>query len=151
MPSWPITEIKELLEPVVAHLGYSIYAVDQLGPGGRTLRISIDKDPAVSIDDCSRVAEVVGPLLDQSEIVPGSYTLEVSSPGAERPIRNRAEYERFVGRRVNVKYQLGPSDGVIEGPLMAVDDGGIAVQGRSGEVMHLAWEDVVFGRLALKL
>ena len=103
MPSWPIAEITKLLEPSLAHMGYSVYAIEQAGQGGRTLRIAIDKpDGFISLDDCQRVSEVAGPLLDQANLIPQSYTLEVSSPGAERPLRDRAEYERFVGHRVNV-------------------------------------------------
>ena len=95
MPSWPIAEITKLLEPSLAHMGYSVYAIEQAGQGGRTLRIAIDKtDGFISLDDCQRVSEVAGPLLDQANLIPQSYTLEVSSPGAERPLRDRAEYER---------------------------------------------------------
>ena len=99
MATWPIEEIQQLLEPTLAHMGYSIYALGQAGGGGRTLRITIDKPEGfISLDDCERVSVVAGPLLDQADLIPGPYTLEVSSPGAERKLRDRTEYERFVGR-----------------------------------------------------
>src|SRR5215211_2734927 len=98
MAPWPMEEIRHLLEPTLAHLGYSVYALDRSGNSGRTLRVTIDKrDGVVSLDDCQRVSEIVSPLLDQADLVPDSYVLEVSSPGAERELRDRAEYERFVG------------------------------------------------------
>src|SRR5579859_2720941 len=116
MPSWPMEEIQALLEPIVTHLGYSVYKVDQVGPGGRTLRLAIDRTQgSISIEDCTRVAEVVSPVLDQADLISGSYTLEVSSPGAERPLRDRGEYERFLGRKVNVRYHTGDAEGVLEG------------------------------------
>ncbi len=148
MPSWPIQQIRELLEPTLAHLGYDIYELQQGGGGGRTLRIAIDKrEGFISIDDCERVSRLAGPLLDQVDLIPESYTLEVSSPGAERPLRDRAEYERFLGQKVNVRYRAGAAEGVLEGSLVAVDDAGIAIRGHKSEVLHLPWEDVIKGRL----
>ena len=152
MPSWPIAEITKLLEPSLAHMGYSVYAIEQAGQGGRTLRIAIDKPEGfVSIEDCERVSQLAGPLLDQADLIPQSYTLEVSSPGAERPLRNRAEYERFVGHRVNVRYRAGESEVALEGMLTAVGDEGISVSGRKGEVSDLGWGDLISGRLVAAL
>jgi ribosome maturation factor RimP len=152
MPSWPIAEITKLLEPSLAHMGYSIYEIEQAGPGGRTLRIAIDKTEGfISLDDCERVSQVAGPLLDQADLIPQSYTLEVSSPGAERELRDRAEYERHVGRRVNVRYRSGEGEVALEGTLTAVDDEGISVSGRKGEVSGLAWRDLISGHLVASL
>jgi ribosome maturation factor RimP len=152
VPSWPIAEISKLLEPSLAHMGYSIYAIEQAGQGGRTLRIAIDKSAGfISLDDCERVSQVAGPLLDQANLIPQSYTLEVSSPGAERQLRDRAEYERFVGRRVNVRYRSGEVEVALEGTLTAVDDDGISVTGRRGEVSGLPWPDLIAGRLVASL
>ena len=152
MPSWPISEITKLLEPSLAHMGYSLYAVQQAGQGGRTLRITIDKPEGfISIDDCERVSQVAGPLLDQADLIADSYTLEVSSPGAERPLRDRAEYERFVGRRVNVRYRSGEAEVALEGVLAGVEDAGITVRGRRDEVTQLTWNDIIAGRLVASL
>lgn len=132
-------------------MGFEVYDLQQAGPGGRTLRLFIDRhDGSITIDDCERVSGVVGPLLDQADLVPGGrYDLEVSSPGADRPLRNRADYERFTGRRVNIRYRSGDSETVLEGELVAVDDAGIAVSGRRAEVFHLAWADIVAARLTV--
>jgi ribosome maturation factor RimP len=151
MPSWPIASIRELLEPTLTHMGYEIYAVEQSGNTGRTLRIAIDRPEGISLEDCERVSQVAGPLLDQADLIPGSYSLEVSSPGAERPLRSRGEYERFLGRRVNVRYRVGSAEAVIEGHLAAVDGAGIAVQGKAGLVEHLPWDDILAARLAVEI
>lgn len=152
MPTWPIPSIRELLEPTLAHMGYEIYALEQSGSGGRTLRIAIDRPEGITIDDCQRVSEVVGPLLDQADLISGGrYELEVSSPGAERPLRDRGDYDRFIGKKVNVRYRAGDSEAVIEGELVAVDDAGIAVGGRRGEVFHLPWDDILAARLTVSL
>jgi ribosome maturation factor RimP len=154
MPTWPIPSIRELLEPTLNHMGYELYSIDQSGHAGRTLRISIDHVEPITIEDCERVSRVAGPLLDHSDLIEGRYDLEVSSPGAERPLRSHQEYERFNGRRVNVRYRSGETETVIEGQLVAVDTAGIAVQasgarGRAPVIVHIGWDDVVAGRLAV--
>ena len=85
MPTWPITSIRDLLEPTLEHMGYELYAVEQSGQSGRTLRISIDHNEPITIEDCERVSRVAGPLLEHANLIQGPYDLEVSSPGAERP------------------------------------------------------------------
>ena len=156
MPTWPITSLRELLEPTLNHMGYDLYAIDQSGQSGRTLRISIDHNDPISIDDCERVSRVAGPLVDRSNLIDGPYELEVSSPGAERPLRNRQDYERFNGKRVNIRYRSGETETVVEGQLVAVDAAGIAVQaqaqrGRAQLIVHMGWEDIVAGRLAVSI
>ena len=152
MPTWPLVEIQKLLEPTLWHMGYSIYSLSQAGRGGRTLRITIDKQEGfISLDDCERVSQVAGPLLDQADLIADSYTLEVSSPGAERNLRDRAEYERFVGRKVNIRYRSGETEVALEGQLASVDDGGVLIRGRKDEVTNLRWTDIIAGRLVASL
>lgn len=156
MPTWPISSLRELLEPTLNHMGYDLYALDQSGRSGRTLRISIDHDEPITIDDCERVTKVVAPLIERSNLIGGPYELEVSSPGAERPLRNHHDYERFHGNRVNIRYRSGETETVIEGQLVAVDAAGIAVQaqaqrGRAPVIVHIGWNDIVAGRLAVAI
>ena len=156
MPTWPIASIKELLEPTLNHMGYELYALDQSGQSGRTLRISIDHSAPITIDDCERVSKIAGPIIDRSRLIAGAYDLEVSSPGAERPLKARKDYDRFHGKRVNIRYKAGESESIVEGQLIAVDDAGIAVQapgarGRAPVISHISWEDVVAGRLAVAI
>ena len=157
MPTWPITSLKELLEPTLNHMGYELYSLEQSGQSGRTLRVSIDHNEPITIDDCQRVSRVAGPLIDRSNLIDGPYDLEVSSPGAERPLRSPGDYERFNGKRVNIRYRSGETETVIEGQLVAVDAAGIAVQqaqthrGRAPVIVHIGWSDVVAGRLAVAI
>lgn len=152
MPTWPLDQIQQLLEPTLAHMGYSIYALQQAGGAGRTLRIVIDKENGfVSLDDCARVSQVASPLLDQADLIRDSYTLEVSSPGAERDLRDRREYERFVGHTVNVRYHAGDVEVVLEGKLETVDEDGIVVLGGRGRTARVEWNEVIKGRLVASL
>ena len=156
MPTWPIPSIKELLEPTLNHMGYELYSLDQSGHSGRTLRISIDHAEPITIEDCERVSRVAGPLLDHARLIDGPYDLEVSSPGAERPLRGKDDYARFNGKRVNVRYRTGQTETIVEGQLVAVDGAGIAVQsqglrGRAPVIVHIGWDDVASGRLAVSI
>src|SRR5256712_8593625 len=109
MPTWPITSIRELLEPTLNHMGYELYALEQSGQSGRTLRVSIDHAEPIKIEDCERVSRVAGPLLDNSRLIEGPYDLEVSSPGAERPLRAHAHYESFNGKPAHPRSRRRPS------------------------------------------
>ena len=156
MPTWPIPTIKALIEPTLEHMGYELYAVEQSGQSGRTLRVSIDRIEPITIEDCERASKVIGPLLDNANLIAGPYDLEVSSPGAERPLRRKEDYERFNGKRVNVRYRTGETETVVEGQLVAVDGAGIAVQakgvrGRAPVIVHIGWDDVASGRLAVSI
>ncbi|MFZ0214474.1 MAG: ribosome maturation factor RimP [Candidatus Dormiibacterota bacterium] len=148
--SWPLDEVRQLLEPSLRHLGYSVY---ELSRAGRSLRLTIDKPAGVvSVDDCQRVSQLVGPLLDQADLIPDSYTLEVWSPGAERPLHDRAEYQRFVGFRVNVRARAGEDEFVVEGDLEQVSDAGILIHGKQARgrkelVTTVAWPDVLGAHL----
>src|SRR5258708_9954779 len=104
MPTWPIPSIRELLEPTIKHMGYELYSLDQSGHSGRTLRISIDRNEPIKIEDCERVSRVVGPLLDHSELIDGPYALQGSSPGAEPPLRSQGEDRTFNARVLHQRY-----------------------------------------------
>ena len=71
-------------------------------PGGLVVRVLVDKPGGVSVEDCARVSRAVGDDLEAAEAIPGRYVLEVSSPGIDRPLKRREDYERFVGEQVNV-------------------------------------------------
>ncbi|KRI41335.1 hypothetical protein APC20_02205, partial [Acinetobacter baumannii] len=86
------------------------------------LRVYIDKEDGVDIEDCGRVSEKLGKKLDEVDPIPGAYFLEVSSPGAERPLKKERDFERAVGKHVHVTTSE-PIDGatVFEGELVAYD------------------------------
>ena len=104
-----VEQIKCLIEPELFKKGFELVeTVYRRESGSWILRLFIDKqDPLdkkshVSLDDCEKISELVGMLLDTSEILIGSYTLEVSSPGINRPLKNEAHYLRFLGENVKV-------------------------------------------------
>ena len=95
----------------------------------RVLRLFIDREGGVGLEDCAAVSREVSALLDAEDPIPSAYTLEVSSPGFDRVLRTRAHFGRFVGSRVFVELKE-PRAGRrrYTGTLLTVDDGGIALE-----------------------
>jgi ribosome maturation factor RimP len=91
---------------VASAYGLEVFDVELKREGGRRLlRVVLDKpgpaatpEQSVSLDECTRVAEELGPLLDVEDVIPSAYTFEVSSPGLDRPLRHADDYRRFAGR-----------------------------------------------------
>lgn len=96
--------IWRLLEGTVEVDGYELVCVQFLARGSSSvLRVYIDKDGGVGISDCQRVSRKVSTLLDVEDLIPHHYTLEVSSPGLERPLCKASDYERFTGQEIKIK------------------------------------------------
>ena len=95
--------LQELFEPSVTALGYDFVAVELTGDGSQTiLRIYIDLPGGITVDDCQRVSRQVSAVLDVEDPISGEYTLEVSSPGLDRPLVRREDFERFAGEDVKI-------------------------------------------------
>ena len=110
-------DIAALLAPTVRSLGLELLGVEYLpAPGGATLRLYIDvpeteaAERAVGIDDCEAVSREVSAQLDVEDPISGNYTLEVSSPGVDRPLFEAAHFARFAGEQAKVGLKL-PQDG----------------------------------------
>ena len=93
-----------LLTPLVEGLGYELWELEYSpGRGNGFLRLYLDAEAGITLEDCERVSRAVSELLDAEDPIPGQYTLEVSSPGLERPLRTAEQFGRFVGETVFVE------------------------------------------------
>lgn len=118
-----------LLQPVVEGLGYVLWELEFApGRGNALLRLYIDSAAGITVDDCERVSRAVSEVLDAEDPVPGHYTLEVSSPGLDRPLRTPAQFAAYVGEPVFVELAR-PVDGQrrFKGRLAAAGDDSIEV------------------------
>ena len=96
-----------LLEGPIEALGYELVELE-FPP--RLLRVYIDREGGVTVDDCEAVSRQVSAVLDVEDPIPGAYTLEVSSPGLDRPLRKAADFARFAGEQAKIELEL-PIDG----------------------------------------
>ena len=99
-----LTRLWQLLEPVVTGMGYELVEIEY-NPSSRhgVLRLYIDHEDGIQLDDCTDVSNQVSALLDVEDPIPGHYNLEVSSPGLDRPLRRITDFERFTGEIVKLK------------------------------------------------
>ena len=132
-------DVHDLLDPLFRGRGLELY---DLTYGGGVLRIIVDKPGGISLDEVADASKVASRLLDDHDMVQGRYTLEISSPGLERPLRRPEHYSRAVGETVSIK--LGPHiDGArrIQGVLMGSDDDGITID-EDGVLRRVVYGDI---------
>ena len=99
-----VDRISEAVSPILWTLGLELADVVCVGQGPRSVvRVFIDKPEGVTLDDCERAHKALGPALDVADPFPHGYTLEVSSPGLDRPFKRIQDYRRALGKRVTLK------------------------------------------------
>lgn len=143
------SQVHRIAEPIAEALHLEIVEVECHGKGAKTIvRVIVEKEGGVGIQDCERLHHSLGRALDVADPVPHSYRLEVSSPGADRPLSRRKDYDRAVGRNIRVKVNdpvHGP--GTFVGQLAEVDDRGITLQvpvrkSRTHRRVALEWDTI---------
>ena len=123
-----VTEIAaELAAPVVAEQGCELWDVEYVKEAGTWyLRLYIDKEGGVNITDCEAISRRVSDLLDEADPIEGSYTFEVSSAGAERPLKRPSDFDRFMGSPVTVRlYKNRDGRKEFAGVLAGYEDGAV--------------------------
>jgi len=99
-----ISKIESLLSPVVISLDVELYDLEYVKEGGeRILRLFIDKEGGVDLNDCERVSHAVSDILDEHDPIPNAYRLQVGSPGIERKLSKPEHFKRYVGQKVTLK------------------------------------------------
>ena len=127
-------QVWELAQPVVEGFGLKLWDVDYVREGADWfLRMYIDKDGPVDINDCEKVSRAVDPLLDEKDPIPDSYTFEVCSAGCERVLKRPGDFQQFLDSKVLVKLYR-PRDGRKEyvGVLKSYEDGTTTIETEQG-------------------
>jgi len=144
-----VRDFSKLFEPVVESMGYELVGVEFLGAGGHgTLRVYIDRDSGVSLDDCAAISHQISGILDVEEPIKQAYDLEVSSPGIDRPLFKLADFERFAGKTARIKLAVGLLGRKnFRGKLQGVADSKLVTIEVDGEVYDLPYADIAKANL----
>ena len=146
-------DLTPLFEPVIESMGYELVGVEFVGGGGHgTLRVYIDRDEGVSIDDCASISHQISGILDVEEPIKQAYDLEISSPGIDRPLFKLADFERYAGSTAKIKMAVGV-DGRknFKGRLQGVTDAKMVEIEVDGEVFSLPYADIARANLVGEL
>ncbi len=122
-------KVFELAKPVVEEAGCSLWDVEYVREAGSWyLRVFIDKEGGVSINDCETISRALDPILDEADPIPDSYVFEVGSAGAERELKRPGDFQQFMGSEVELRlYQPLKGSKVFVGKLAAYEDGDVTV------------------------
>jgi ribosome maturation factor RimP len=136
-------QVSDLIEPILEELGIELVDVEYLSDRGRwTLRIYIDREGGVTIDDCAKVSNELGDLIDIKNIIEHEYVMEVSSPGLNRPLKKEADFIRVIGKKIKVRTRM-PLKGQRNfiGILTDFKEHELYIQWE-GQLITMAWADV---------
>lgn len=124
-----VDRVKELLEPILEERGLFLVDIELISSKRPILRIYIYNPEGTSIDDCEWVSKRIGALLDIEDLIKSSYTLEVSSPGLDRKLKNPHEYEIFKGRHIKIKTKDAIEDrNVFKGVLKRLEGENVVIE-----------------------
>ena len=143
------------LNPVIKDLGYELYDLEDLQyQGQRILRVSIDHEQGIQLEDCVRIDQMLQKLFDENDPIEEAYTLEVSSPGIFRVLKNPEHFRRFTGERIKIrlKKKINGMRQVI-GKLCSLTEDGIQFlpENESEEGLFIAYGNISKARLEPEL
>ncbi|MGQ9694295.1 MAG: ribosome maturation factor RimP [Thermodesulfobacteriota bacterium] len=146
-----IEEVRQLAEPMLRAQGFELVDVEyQRERQGWVLRIYIDRQGGVNIENCAEVNRELGTILDVHDIIPNPYTLEVSSPGLTRPLKKLDDFSRYQGRLIKVKtwQPIGKRGRIFKGRLMGIDGEKIIVK-VDNEVIEIHFPSIAKANLEI--
>jgi len=135
-------QVRSIAARIASSYGLEIFEIQfRREAGGMILRVQLDKpgpaasaEDSVSVDECARVSRELSTVLDVEDVIPTAYTLEVSSPGLDRPLRQADDYRRFAGRRAKiVMREKVDGQGYFKGRLAGVDGHTVLIDGDDGQ------------------
>ncbi len=143
--------MRELVILTLDGLGLELFDLTFHKVGRRQiLRMFIDKEGGVTLDDCQGASREISTLLDVKDIVPGSYSLEVSSPGINRPIRNEQEFQKYEGSKIKVRLFTGISNQkTFIGINRGVGENMLRLEISPGQEIHIPFHEVARANLEI--
>jgi len=136
--------LENLLAPTIDGMGYELLGVEHVSQGRHSvLRLFIDKIDGINIEDCERVSRQVSGVLDVEDPIRGEYSLEVSSPGLDRPLFKMAHFERFVGEKCAVRLKQA-KDGrrKLSGVIRSTSGDGVVIELEENNCITLSLDEI---------
>jgi ribosome maturation factor RimP len=140
--------VKDLAAPIVQKYSYELVDVEFIKEGANWyLRVYIDKQDGITIDDCEIVSKELSKKLDEIDPIKQSYFLEVSSPGLDRPLKKESDFEKFKGETVEVKlYKPLEGKKLFDGKLVGLIDGRVVIKREKAGTMEFERENIAVVR-----
>lgn len=132
--------VRELIVPLLADAGLDLYDLDL---NGAVLQVLVDREGGADIGSISKVSRAISRALDEHDPIAGTYTLEVGSPGLERPLRTPDHYIRSIGTAVKVKTKPGTEgERRVDGTITTADEDAVTIQATDGSERTLRYDDI---------
>ncbi|MFT8322331.1 MAG: ribosome maturation factor RimP [Bacillus sp. (in: firmicutes)] len=150
-----VTElVEEMVQPILEDLHLELVDIEYVKEGPNWfLRVYIDKDAGVDIDECAAVSEKLSEKLDEVDPITENYFLEVSSPGAERPLKKDKDFEKAIGKNVFIKtYEPIDNEKTFEGTLTSFDGTSVSIEVKvktRKKTVQIPYDKVAKARLAV--
>jgi ribosome maturation factor RimP len=150
-----VTEVvADLLSPIVTAAGLELVDIEYVKEGREWfLRVYIDKETGVDIEECGLISEKLSEKLDELDPIPHNYFLEVSSPGAERPLKKEADFEKSIGKNIFIKtYESIDGEKTFEGTLIEFNDHIVKMEIKiktRRKIIEIPYEKIANARLAI--
>ena len=144
--------VQKLVEPIIENMGYEVVRVTTIGKQRPTLQIMIEKKDRsnLTVDDCALVSRAVSEILDEKDPIEGEYSLEVSSPGLDRPLTKREHFERFSGYEAKVETAVEVSGRKrFKGKIISIDKKDQILFEMDGENYEIPFNDISKAKLVL--
>lgn len=146
-----VDQVTNYLEPITDSFQYEIVDIEFVKEGpAYYLRIYIDKEGGITIDDCQKTSRAIEAVLDENDPIEVAYILEVSSPGLDRILKKDKDFERFAGQVVDVKlYEAIGKQKQLQGELVSKNDTVLTIIDETGEKIEIPTKNVAIVRLAI--
>ena len=145
-----IGPLKEIIKPVLDEMGIELVDLQILGSGGRTiLRVFIDQQDGITLDQCTLASREIADILDRKDPIKNRFTLEVSSPGLDRPLKTKRDFERNLKKLVKVKYKNGDKSSRVKGIIVKVDDLALILE-REQEEITISLDNIELAKLIIE-
>lgn len=127
--------LKNIISPVLEDMGVELVDLQIFGSSGRTiLRVYVDQENGISLEKCTLVSREIADILDRKDPIKSRYTLEVSSPGLDRPLKSRRDFERNLNKVAKIKYKDGEKGSREKGRIKSVDDLNVVLESEQEDI-----------------